>query len=89
MSVLLCIQAQQCASCILKELGWIAVHGLLLQPRTVNRSNSTKIQPAASCFCGHHGQGWCIDHALSRNRLSGSRSRPHADWKEAVSHWPR
>jgi hypothetical protein len=39
--------------------------------------------PATTCCCGCHIQG--RDHAMSCNRLSGSRSRRHDHWKEALS----
>jgi hypothetical protein len=41
--------------------------------------------PATTCFCGRHIQGSDIDHAMSCNRLSGSRSRRHDHWKEALT----
>jgi hypothetical protein len=40
---------------------------------------------ATTCFCDRHIQGKDIDHAMSCNRLSGSRSRRHDHWKEALS----
>ena len=40
---------------------------------------------ATTCFCGSHVQGSNIDHSMSCNRLSGSRSRRHDFWKEALS----
>jgi hypothetical protein len=42
--------------------------------------------PATTCFCGRHIQGSDIDHAIRCNRLSGSRSRWHNHWQEALSH---
>jgi hypothetical protein len=41
--------------------------------------------PATTCFCGRHIQGSDIARAMSCNRLSGSRSRRHDHWKEALS----
>jgi hypothetical protein len=41
--------------------------------------------PATTCFCGRHIQGSDIDDAMSCNRLSGSRSRRHDHWKDALS----
>jgi hypothetical protein len=41
--------------------------------------------PATTCFYGRHIQGSDIDHAMSCNRLSGSRSRQHDHGKGALS----
>jgi hypothetical protein len=41
--------------------------------------------PATTCCCGRHVQGSGIDHAMSCNRLSGSRLHRHDHWKEALS----
>jgi hypothetical protein len=41
--------------------------------------------PATTRFCGCYIKGNDIDHAMSCNRLSGSRSRRHDHWKEALS----
>ena len=41
--------------------------------------------PATSCYCVQHVQGSDIDHAMTCKKLSGSRSRRHDDWKEALS----
>jgi hypothetical protein len=41
--------------------------------------------PATTSCCGRHIQGIDIEHAMSCNRLSESRSRRHDHWKEALS----
>jgi hypothetical protein len=41
--------------------------------------------PPTTCFCGRHIQGSDIGHAMSCNRLSGSRLRRHGHWKEDLS----
>ena len=41
--------------------------------------------PATTCYCGQHVQGSDIDHAMTCPKLSGSRSRRHDDWKDALS----
>jgi hypothetical protein len=47
-------------------------------------SLGVRLCPCRQC-CGRHIQGSDIDHAMSCNRLSGSRSRLHDHWKEALS----
>ena len=41
--------------------------------------------PATTCYCGQHVQGSDIDHAMTCPKLSGSHSRRHDDWKDALS----
>jgi hypothetical protein len=41
--------------------------------------------PATTCFCGHDIQGSDMDRAMSCYRLSGSGSRWHVHWKDALS----
>jgi hypothetical protein len=45
-------------------------------------------QPTCPChhlFCGSHIQGSDVDHAMSSNRLRGSRLRQHDHWKKSLS----
>ena len=48
-------------------------------------TGTTSSIPATSCYCGQHVQGSDIGHAMTCQKLSGSRSRRHDDWKDALS----
>ena len=41
--------------------------------------------PATTCYYGQRMQGSDIDHAMTCQKLSGSRSRRHDVWKDALS----